>query len=83
MTDRMNMSYSTFYRKVKALTELTPNEFVRKIKLKNSALLLQTGEYSIQEAAMRTGFNNMAHFRDCFKEEFGVLPSEYMRQYKN
>lgn len=83
MTDHMNMSYSAFYRKVKALTELTPNEFVRKIKLKNSALLLQTGEYNIQETAMKTGFNNMAYFRDCFKEEFKVLPSEYLKQCKN
>ncbi len=82
MTDRMNMSYSAFYRKVKALTELTPNEFVRKIKLRNSALWLQTGEYSIQEAALRAGFNSMAHFRDCFKEEFGVLPSEYAKQHQ-
>lgn len=67
MIDCMNMSYSAFYRKVKALTELSPNEFVRKIKLRNSAHLLLTGEHNVSEAASMTGFNNMAHFRDCFK----------------
>lgn len=75
MTDRMNMSYSAFYRKVKALTELTPNEFVRKIKLRNCALLLQTGEYNVSDAAFRTGFNNMPHFRDCFSRS-----STYLRR---
>lgn len=83
MTDRMNMSYSSFYRKVKALTELSPNEFVRKIKLKNSVRLILTGEYNISEAASMTGFNNMAHFRDCFKEEFGMSPSEYLKQHRS
>lgn len=82
MTDRMNMSYSAFYRKVKALTELTPNEFVRKIKLRSSVRLLLSGEYNISEAASMTGFNNMAHFRDCFKEEYGMTPSEYVKRHK-
>ena len=82
MTDRMNMSYSAFYRKVKALTELSPNEFVRKIKLRNSAHLLLTGEHNVSEAASMTGFNNMAHFRDCFKEEYGIPPSEYLKQHR-
>ena len=77
------MSYSSFYRKVKALTELSPNEFVRKIKLKNSVRLILTGEYNISEAASMTGFNNMAHFRDCFKEEFGMSPSEYLKQHRS
>ena len=82
MTDRMNMSYSAFYRKVKALTELTPNEFVRKIKLRNCAILLQTGEYNVSDAAFRTGFNNMPHFRDCFFKEFNVSPSEYIKRHR-
>lgn len=73
MIDCMNMSYSAFYRKVKALTELSPNEFVRKIKLRNSAHLLLTGEHNVSEAASMTGFNNMAHFRDCFKKNMAFL----------
>ena len=82
MIDCMNMSYSAFYRKVKALTELSPNEFFRKIKLRNSAHLLLTGEHNVSEAASMTGFNNMAHFRDCFKKEYGIPPSEYQKRYR-
>ena len=80
--DTAFMIDSAFYRKVKALTELSPNEFVRKIKLRNSAHLLLTGEHNVSEAASMTGFNNMAHFRDCFKKEYGIPPSEYQKRYR-
>ena len=80
MTDRMNMSHSTFYRKVKGLTGMSANEFIRKVKLKNSLKLLQSGDYNVSEAAYMTGFNNLGYFRECFKEEYDVSPSEYIRQ---
>ena len=82
MTDKMAMSHSTFYRKVKALTGLTANEYIRKIKLKHSMQLLQSGKYNVTEAAMMTGFNNMGHFRESFKKEFGVNPSDYLKKNK-
>lgn len=82
MTDKMNMSYSTLYRKVKALTGLSVSELTRKIKLKNSARLLQSGEYSVAEVVSMTGFNNAGYFRECFKEAYGVSPSAYIRQHK-
>lgn len=77
VTDKMNMSHSTCYRKVKALTGMSPNEFIRKIKLMNSAKLILDGEYNITQIAYMTGFNNLSAFRRAFKIEFGVLPSEY------
>ena len=76
LTDKMAMSHSTFYRKVKALTGLTAKEYVRKRKLRHSYQLLQTGDYNVTQAAMMTGFNQMTHFREVFKKEFGILPSE-------
>lgn len=76
MTDKMAMSHSTFYRKVKALTGMTPNEYIRKAKLHRCMQLLKAGNCNVTEAAMQTGFNNMGHFRDCFKREFGITPSE-------
>lgn len=82
MTDKMNMSYSTLYRKVKALTGLSVSELTRKIKLKNSARLLQSGKYNVAEVAAMTGFNNAGYFRECFKEAYGVAPSAYGRQHK-
>ena len=76
LTDKMAMSHSTFYRKVKALTGLTAKEYVRKRKLRHCYRLLESGDYNVTEAAMMTGFNQMAHFRETFKNEFGLLPSE-------
>ena len=80
LTDKMAMSHSTFYRKVKALTGMTAKEFVRKRKLQHCYRLLESGDYNVTEAAMMTGFNQMAHFREVFKQEFGILPSEVMRK---
>lgn len=80
LTDKMAMSHSTFYRKVKALTGLTAKEFVRKRKLHHCYQLLESGDYNVNEAAMMTGFNQMAHFRETFKKEFGILPSEVKKK---
>lgn len=76
LTDKMAMSHSTFYRKVKALTGLTANAYVRKQRLRHCYRLLESGNYNVTEAAMMTGFSQMAHFREVFKKEFGMLPSE-------
>ena len=76
MTDKMAMSHSTFYRKVKALTGMRANEYIKKAKLRKSMTLLQNEQYSISEVAMLTGFNNIGNFRESFKREFGMTPSE-------
>lgn len=81
-TDRMNMSYSSFYRKVKALYDMTPVELLRKMRLSLSAQLLRQGDCSVTEAATKSGFDNMGHFRKCFKDEYGVAPSEYSKHGK-
>ena len=80
LADNMCMSKSTLYRKVKALTGLSTNEYVRKIKMHYAEHLLLEGRYSISEAAFKVGISSMMYFRQCFKEEFGVLPSEYLKQ---
>lgn len=82
ITREMAMSHSTFYRKVKALTGLTAKEYVRKFRLKYCLQLLESGDYNVTEAAMMAGFNQMAHFRQTFKNEFGILPSEAMKKTK-
>lgn len=79
LTDKMAMSHSTLYRKVKALTGMTVNEYVRKQKLHRTMALLRSGKYNVTEAAMMAGFNNMGHFRDSFKKEFGITPSEVLK----
>ena len=79
MTDKFAMSHSTFYRKVKALTGLSANEYMRKLKLQHSMRLLQSGQYNVNEVAMMTGFNNIGYFRRSFKKEYGITPSEVLK----
>ncbi len=80
VTDKMAMSHSTFYRKVKALTGMTATEYIRKRRLRHCYQLLESGDYNVNQAAMMTGFNQMAHFRETFKKEFGILPSEVRKK---
>lgn len=83
ITKEMAMSHSTFYRKVKALTGMTAKEYVRKFRLRYCLQLLESGDYNVTEAAMMAGFNQMAHFRQTFKNEFGMLPSEVKKRLRN
>ena len=59
-----------------ALTGVSANEYIRKVKLQRAMPLLKTGEHNITEVSMMTGFNNAGYFRRCFKKEYGITPSE-------
>ena len=83
MTDKMAMSHSTFYRKVKALTGMKAQEYIRKLRLQKAAQMLSSGEYNVTEAATMTGFNDLGNFRIIFKKEFGIAPSEYQKQHSH
>lgn len=82
LSDKMCMSGSTLYRKMKALTGLSTNEYIRKVKMQNAERLLLEGKYNISEIAYKVGMNSGGYFRQCFKEEFGVSPSDYLKQIK-
>src|SRR3546814_6917837 len=58
-----NMSRSTFYRQLKAITGLSGSEFIKLIRLKRSAALLKSGNFNVTQAAYETGFNDLKHFR--------------------
>jgi len=79
---QLNMSHSTLYRKIKALTNLTANEFIRKVRIHFAEHLLLTGQYNISEIMYRVGINSSSYFRQCFKDEFGLNPSEYLQKLK-
>ena len=83
MMEKMNMSHSTLYRKIKSLTGMSGNELIRKIRLKNSLRLLMEEGHNISEAAYASGFNDLGYFRSCFREEYGMAPSEYIRLRKS
>lgn len=65
------------YRKLKGLIGLSANEFIRSIKLKRAAQLIKQQKLTIAEVTYMVGFNDLHYFRQCFKKQFGVNPSEY------
>ena len=83
LADNLNISESTLYRKMKALTGLSSNEYIRKYKMKYAEHLLLEGKYTISEIGYKVGMGTTAYFRKCFKEEFGDTPSDYLRKIKN
>lgn len=82
LSDKLCMSSSTLYRKMKALTGLSTNEYVRKVKMRNAEKLLLEGKYAISDIAFMVGMNSTGYFRQCFKDEFGISPSDYVKQLK-
>ena len=80
LTEKMNMTTSTLYRKIKGLTGLSGNEFIRKYRLQKSLKYMKEEGYNISETAYACGFSDSGYFRNCFKQEFGMTPSEYIKQ---
>lgn len=72
-----HMSRSSFYNKVKALTDCSPADYVRLIRMQCAARMLKESERSITEIADMTGFCDAKYFREVFRKHFGVSPSEY------
>ncbi|WP_337637455.1 helix-turn-helix transcriptional regulator, partial [Hallella sp.] len=71
------MERTGLYKKLTALINTTPVAFIRSVRLRRAAALLQEGTLTVNEIAERTGFSSPSYFTKCFKKEFGVLPSEY------
>jgi len=79
----MQMSKSNFYRKLKTITDMSPNELIRFIRLRKSTQLLIEPDLSVNEIAYEVGFNTPSYFTRCFKQQFGIAPSEYKEHYEN
>ncbi|WP_172665939.1 two-component regulator propeller domain-containing protein [Flammeovirga sp. OC4] len=67
-------------QKLKALTGQTAKGFIRNIRLKRAAQMLKLGRFSVSGVTYEVGFNDLKYFRNCFKKEFGVLPSQYAKE---
>ena len=70
------LSRSKLYRKIKALTGDTANEFIRKVRLEKAKQIIEGTEYTISEICYKVGFSSPSYFTKCFKDHFGVLPTE-------
>ena len=78
LVKEMSTSNSMLYRKITGLTGLSPNEFIKNIRLKRAAQLLAENKFSISEVAFAVGFHDQSYFSVCFKKHFGTTPSEYV-----
>ena len=70
------LSRSKLYRKIKALTGDTANEFIRKVRLEKAKHIIETTEYTISEVCYKVGFSSPSYFTKCFKDYFEFLPTE-------
>lgn len=77
LAKNVGVSRTQLYRKINALTDMAVKEFVKDIRLKRAAQLLQQNSLNISEIVMEVGFNDASYFRKCFKEKYGVSASKY------
>lgn len=73
----MSISRSSLHKKIKAISGMTPNDYIQLIRLKRAAELLSTGEYQINEISYIVGFNTPSYFSKCFFNQFGMLPRDF------
>jgi signal transduction histidine kinase/ligand-binding sensor domain-containing protein/DNA-binding response OmpR family regulator len=79
MANLLNISSSSLYRKLKSLTNLSPAEFIRSIKIKRAAQLLQDKNKTVSEVAYEVGFNDLKNFRQVFQKQFNCSPTEFRK----
>ncbi len=78
--DKLMLSRTVFYRKLKSIVGLTPVDFIRDIRIKRSIQLIESGEYNFSQVAYMIGFSDPKYFSKCFKKQTGLTPSEYKDQ---
>lgn len=76
----MNLSRSTMFRKLAALTGQSPTEFIRTIRLKRAAALLQQNFGNVSEVSFEVGINNVSWFNRSFRKMYGVTPREFAKK---
>ncbi|SER25089.1 response regulator transcription factor [Pedobacter rhizosphaerae] len=78
LAEHMNMSRPTLYRKIKSISDLTPNELINLARLKKAAELLNEGFFKIYEVSEMVGYSSQTHFGRNFAKQFGMSPSDYI-----
>ena len=76
----MGMSRVQLYRKLKSLTNYSPNELLRQMRLKKAASLLASSELTIAETAYEVGFSSPSYFTKCYREHFGESPTDFLKR---
>jgi len=81
LTENLAVSRSVLQRKILSLVGETPNELIRRIRLKKAARLIEQNFGNMSEIALEVGFNNPAYFSEAFKKQFGLSPSQYQQKF--
>jgi signal transduction histidine kinase/ligand-binding sensor domain-containing protein/CheY-like chemotaxis protein len=81
LVQQTNMSQSALYKKIKLCTGKSINEFIRTVKLSIASELILEGKMNITEIANEIGIYDPKYFRECFKKQYGVNPSEFKKQH--
>ena len=79
LVDEMSMGRTVFFNKLKSMTGLSPVEFIREMRIKRAAQLLEERKYNITEVTYMVGMNDSRYFAKCFKNTYGITPSEYRK----
>ena len=80
ITASFNMSYSTFYRKVKGLLGISAKDFILHRKMCRAMELLRSGKYNVNEVSLAVGYQDTGNFRNYFRKVFGINPSEVLKK---
>lgn len=82
LADEIGMSHSNLYKKIKAVSGGSANEFIRYIRLRKAAEIMLNTDCTVAEAAYKVGLNNAKYFREQFSKLFGVNPSDYIKKFR-
>ncbi|MCD8262807.1 MAG: response regulator [Tannerellaceae bacterium] len=80
LAEELNMSRSSLHRKIKGISELTPNDFILLVRLKKAAELLTNKTYRVTEVCYVVGFSSSSYFSKCFKKYFGLSPRDFIKK---
>lgn len=83
LAEMMLYSRTSLYNKLKGITGITPNEYIKTIRLAEGKKILLTAQFSISEVAYKVGFTDAKYFGTCFRKQYGITPSEFISQQGN
>lgn len=77
LVEKMGLSRSSLYAKIKTLADVSPNELIQLTRLKKAAELLKEGRYRVSEVSYMVGFGSTGYFSRCFQKQFGIRPTDF------
>jgi AraC-like DNA-binding protein len=80
MAKEFNMSRASFYRKINGVLDMSPNDYLRFVRLKKAAQLFRQDAVRVNEACYLVGFNSPSYFAKCFQKQFGISPKDFLEK---